>query len=628
MTGGEAVEYLVLDFKDAFKMLHVHPAERKYLAGQAMGGYFVYRTVLFGVGSGPLVWGRVAWWMMRATQAMFHGSEVRVNCFVDDPIVALRGITTTRRRAAACIIAFWAVLGGKLAYQKGQMGKSVEWIGASLTADRVKAKTSVRIPARKHAEVLDLIQGVLHEARGMVKADVVRQIAGKASWIAGLLPQLKPFVRQLWAAMSGDPRGKRTGLVYTKQVLPALKWLERFHAGYEGDIVRDIYLVDRELQGLLIESDASPHGGGAACWIGAVGRRLHRPPDMYVVATWTQDDELLLGARIGDPASQAVWEAFMVLLAVRHFVSARTRGKITVVGDALGVWHGLAKFSAKSPSINEVAKELAMYLAPLGHEICGIHVWSEANVLADALSRLSQGGRVPQILTHARREDIAPRGPEAWMCLGRSDTFAQWQAWASMGHGVSRVQCASGLAFAQPRIVFGVRGQVAARRAGFSLWRVGRHMGGGVGPLAAVGAVLLTSRGQVVACMLEPGGAQAGPYRIRGPRPPHPRSARFLRAGGWWGLRGQAPGAAWPGGPRGQAPRRGAVPRQPGRCRQRVFVRTASVAVYFSSSCEGGSPPSLAGRRWCRLRWNSRRRPRAARMRTSSGRTMRMGAPL
>ena len=439
MTGGEAVEYLVLDFKDAFKMLHVHPAERKYLAGQAMGGYFVYRTVLFGVGSGPLVWGRVAWWMMRATQAMFHGSEVRVNCFVDDPIVALRGITTTRRRAAACIIAFWAVLGGKLAYQKGQMGKSVEWIGASLTADRVKAKTSVRIPARKHAEVLDLIQGVLHEARGMVKADVVRQIAGKASWIAGLLPQLKPFVRQLWAAMSGDPRGKRTGLVYTKQVLPALKWLERFHAGYEGDIVRDIYLVDRELQGLLIESDASPHGGGAACWIGAVGRRLHRPPDMYVVATWTQDDELLLGARIGDPASQAVWEAFMVLLAVRHFVSARTRGKITVVGDALGVWHGLAKFSAKSLSINEVAKELAMYLAPLGHEICGIHVWSEANVLADALSRLSQGGRVPQILTHARREDIAPRGPEAWMCLGRSDTFAQWQAWASMGHGVSRV---------------------------------------------------------------------------------------------------------------------------------------------------------------------------------------------
>ena len=129
----------------------------------------------------------------------------------------------------------------------------------------------------------------------------------------------------------------------------------------------------------------------------------------------------------------------MVLLAVRHFVSARTRGKITVVGDALGVWHGLAKFPAKSPSINEVAKELAMYLAPLGHEICGIHVWSEANVLADALSRLSQGGRVPQILTHARREDIAPRGPEAWMCLGRSDTFAQWQAWASMGHGVSRV---------------------------------------------------------------------------------------------------------------------------------------------------------------------------------------------
>ena len=37
-----------------------------------------------GVGSGPLVWGRVAAWVMRSTQAWMGKSRVQTNCFVDD----------------------------------------------------------------------------------------------------------------------------------------------------------------------------------------------------------------------------------------------------------------------------------------------------------------------------------------------------------------------------------------------------------------------------------------------------------------------------------------------------------------------------------------------------------------
>ena len=32
--------------------------------------------------------------------------------------------------------------------------------------------------------------------------------------------------------------------------------------------------------------------------------------------------------------------------------------------------------------VDEIAKELALHLAPSGHELAGIHVWSELNVLA------------------------------------------------------------------------------------------------------------------------------------------------------------------------------------------------------------------------------------------------------
>ena len=36
---------------------------------------------------------------------------------------------------------------------------------------------------------------------------------------------------------------------------------------------------------------------------------------------------------------------------------------------------------AKAAKVNEFAKELALHLAPLGHELVGIHVWSEVNVV-------------------------------------------------------------------------------------------------------------------------------------------------------------------------------------------------------------------------------------------------------
>ena len=54
------MDMAVFDFKDAFKHLKVAPEEQPYLAGRAWGGVFLYVAVLFGVGSGPLVWGRVA----------------------------------------------------------------------------------------------------------------------------------------------------------------------------------------------------------------------------------------------------------------------------------------------------------------------------------------------------------------------------------------------------------------------------------------------------------------------------------------------------------------------------------------------------------------------------------------
>ena len=148
-----------------------------------------------------------------------------------------------------------------------------------------------------------------------------------------------------------------------------------------------------------------------------VGVEIDEDPYEIHPIRLTQEDEQLLITERGDPAHQATWEAFMALLAIRHFVSPTTRGRIILVGDALGMWCGLVRMKAKAAKVNEIAKELALHLAPLGHELIGIHVWSEVNVLADALSRIDDCTSLPTRLREVRREVLSPRGPSEWVCL-------------------------------------------------------------------------------------------------------------------------------------------------------------------------------------------------------------------
>ena len=53
----------------------------------------------------------------------------------------------------------------------------------------------------------------------------------------------------------------------------------------------------------------------------------------------------------------------MVLLAIRHVFTPKVRGRIMLVGGALGVWFGMVRLCAKAWKINEIAKEVALHLA-------------------------------------------------------------------------------------------------------------------------------------------------------------------------------------------------------------------------------------------------------------------------
>lgn len=80
------LEFLTADFSDAFLNLGIDEAER----GNAIiliseKEYAAYRGVPFGLATAPLLWGRVAAWIGRASQAIHSQWQHRLQIYVDDP---------------------------------------------------------------------------------------------------------------------------------------------------------------------------------------------------------------------------------------------------------------------------------------------------------------------------------------------------------------------------------------------------------------------------------------------------------------------------------------------------------------------------------------------------------------
>ena len=146
-------------------------------------------------------------------------------------------------------------------------------------------------------------------------------------------------------------------------------------------MVRRLFFIDRLLDGLVLEVDASTTSGGAACWIGARHVAHKNSLVAYVVTQWTEQDEGDLGGFHG---------------VVGH----------SPFCDRRGAWENCVgrRRSGCLVKINEIAKEVAMHLALLGHELERVHIWSETN-------RLAQG------LSSARQGLLAKRGAETWTFL-------------------------------------------------------------------------------------------------------------------------------------------------------------------------------------------------------------------
>ena len=127
------------------------------------------------------------------------------------------------------------VLGWALSYHKAQLGTVVHWIGYTLQVDQtaVVAKIKADFMTDFRSLTLDIMKN------RYVSLDALRSYAGKANHIAALIMSWRPFLDQIWAALSSQrPSNAPVNRIWVKQVATSLAWLLTFLDGNPGELSR------------------------------------------------------------------------------------------------------------------------------------------------------------------------------------------------------------------------------------------------------------------------------------------------------------------------------------------------------------------------------------------------------
>ena len=224
----------------------------------------------------------------------------------------------------------------------------------------------------------------------------MRQFAGLTTWMAGLMPQLKPFATMIWAALQCSS----TPTLLGSQIRTPLKWFKALAQAQFGPLARRCR--DRAPYFTVIRFDGSLTGGGATlhCGVRDLKNITDNPPVTHWHGIWSDSELQQLQVKRGDPAGQARLEGLAMYLSfvLWRKIIAEAHGRLAVVGDALGVLHDALEFRAKDAVLNELMGDVALAIAPTGQSLQGAHVWSERNATCDALSRLAAGESPPSCL--------------------------------------------------------------------------------------------------------------------------------------------------------------------------------------------------------------------------------------
>ena len=328
----EIIMQLILDAEDAYWQVPLHASEQPFSCCvlnrlDSPPSYLTFVRTAQGSRGAPLAWSiifglicRCAFSVLIAHRPFPRPDTEKLQVYVDDPSLAIRGSPPHCQKQAALMILAWSILGVRLAFNKGQWGPSVNWIGANLTV--LNRAVEVCILQSRLDDVRSLIDAV--QARNVVSLKALRTLTGKLQSIASLMYTWRPFVHMMYAALYKyeDSGNCARGFCWRRQIQTPIDWIRAFLAENHGNL-RRVFTVDSYLRRgvpISITTDASPFGIGAVLEVG--GSLTSFFSDSLSVL----DRALLAVASPPTSADQQVLEAFAILVALRHW-SPQWRGQ-------------------------------------------------------------------------------------------------------------------------------------------------------------------------------------------------------------------------------------------------------------------------------------------------------------
>ena len=407
----EQLEIFILDFKDAFWSIPLHGGEKRWFCGRVRGWWLVYNAVAQGSRNGPLAWCTIAALLARLTQGLFDPlREMRLQVYVDDPAATICGTAKHRDRVICIMILVWVMTGFELALAKAKRGSEVTWIGSTISVCNTSVQVS--IPEDKARDVLNLTQEI--ENGNVVSAKVLRTYAGKTNSIASVIDVMRPFVSDAYGALksiqdetnSNAPRN----CIWSRQVSSTTTWIRLFLQRQKGSIVRIFPLstfLDTGIH-VTIRMDASPWGLGAVLFV-------EHQVKAWIACALDKHDCEILKIVLGDCASQQTAECLIQLVSLRAWkaIWQKPRVILTVSSDNMTSLHLVDNFKASGPSINLIAREVALEYGDSTHRPSRrSHCPGVANKLADTLSRRYQPQKtfaLPQELSKLTETQVQTR---------------------------------------------------------------------------------------------------------------------------------------------------------------------------------------------------------------------------
>ena len=418
-----SLELFGADFKDAFHMLPLCPAERKYAVCKDLHGkYHVSKVVVFGLAPGPLLWARLASAAMRVSQAVVAPFEAAVACYVDDPLLAIMGRNSQERTRVFIYYALtWLSLGLELSWKKADRGQQVQWIGFSMSlSGRQNGDVTVQLTDQKRKKLMEVFDQLL-QCKGVLPLKLLQLAVGVIGWASSVMPMSRPWLAMLWAAVTQQRHPirqttrARKGLVFVKQVDHAIRWLYALVKEVDdrnSSCLKRTFRWRPRAQTILVQTDACPEGMGGFLMIGKE----------FVAYWWdevTEADLKLLGAQKGDPSYQTEWEMLAVWISLELFcpllVGDDFSTQILLRTDNTATIQAAIHHKASSPLMIQLAAEVALQIEAFGLlALFAQHVPGVLNEIADRLSRMGSNPVLPHQLRNVRQLWPPARTPQVF----------------------------------------------------------------------------------------------------------------------------------------------------------------------------------------------------------------------